>query len=137
MHRRWQLDPTSILLPTSWCAYLVPTMFPTRLWEDTPWSYVVAHEEHMTLISLLVAPWINLFRLSKLRIGTYSTYLNYNPVQFLTISRVWRPLGPTSGVLRLFVKVGGENSGVPELKVMVDVILRGECHLPSDSVDTN
>ncbi|TVY50873.1 hypothetical protein LCER1_G007409 [Lachnellula cervina] len=38
---------------------------------------------------------------------------------------------------RLFVKVGGENSGVTELRLMVDVILRGECHLPSDSIDTH
>ena len=78
-----------------------------------------------------------MFRFSKLRTGTYSTYLNYNPVQILTVSRVWRPLGPTSGVLRLFIRVGGENSGVPEIKVMVDVILGGECHLPIVSVDPN
>jgi hypothetical protein len=91
----------------------------------------------MTLISPLVATWVNLFRLSKLRTGTYSTYLYYNPVQLLTVSRIWRPLGPTSGVLRIFIGVGGENTGVPELRVMVDVILRGECHLPSDSVDTH
>jgi hypothetical protein len=41
------------------------------------------------------------------------------------------------GVLRLFVLVGGEKYGVPELRVMVDVILRGECHLPSDPVDNH
>ncbi|CZR54900.1 uncharacterized protein PAC_04785 [Phialocephala subalpina] len=47
-------------------------------------------------------------------------------------SRIWRPLGPTSGVLRLFIGVGGENSGVPELKVMVDVILRGSLGAPDN-----
>ncbi|KAF2828479.1 hypothetical protein CC86DRAFT_241231, partial [Ophiobolus disseminans] len=45
-------------------------------------------------------------------------------------SRVRRPAGPTSGVMRVFVLVGGQmNPGIPELWVAVDIILRGTCSL--------
>ncbi|KAF1961116.1 hypothetical protein CC80DRAFT_543485 [Byssothecium circinans] len=44
---------------------------------------------------------------------------------------VRRPAGPTSGVMRVFVLVGGQlNPGVPELWVAVDIILRGSLGAP-------
>ncbi|WEW60957.1 hypothetical protein PRK78_006445 [Emydomyces testavorans] len=47
--------------------------------------------------------------------------------------RILRPAGPVSGVMRIFVKVGGEhNPGIPELYVMVDLILCGSLGAPVD-----
>ncbi|KAI1916867.1 hypothetical protein LOZ53_003154 [Ophidiomyces ophidiicola] len=44
--------------------------------------------------------------------------------------RILRPLGPMSGVLRLFVQV--ESGNEPEIHVMVDLILQGSLGAPSD-----
>ncbi|KAF2490757.1 hypothetical protein BU16DRAFT_565687 [Lophium mytilinum] len=47
--------------------------------------------------------------------------------------RIRRPAGPTSGVMRVFVKVGGQlTPGIPELWVMVDLILRGSLGAPDN-----
>ncbi|KAF2691387.1 hypothetical protein K458DRAFT_353109 [Lentithecium fluviatile CBS 122367] len=48
-------------------------------------------------------------------------------------SRVRRPAGPTSGVMKVFVRVGGQlNPGVSELWVAVDMILRGSLGAPDN-----
>lgn len=42
-------------------------------------------------------------------------------------SRILRPAGPTSGVMRVFVLVGGQfDPGVPELWVVVYMIIGGK-----------
>nr|POF02290.1 hypothetical protein CFP56_65555 [Quercus suber] len=49
----------------------------------------------------------------------------------MSISRVLRPLGPVSGVMRVFVKTGGQyESGLSDMLVEVDLILRGSLGAP-------
>jgi len=44
----------------------------------------------------------------------------------LTLLSVIRPLGPVSGVMRIFVQTGGvHNPGLEKVKTEVDLILKG------------
>ncbi|KAI9710294.1 MAG: hypothetical protein M1820_002788 [Bogoriella megaspora] len=48
-------------------------------------------------------------------------------------ARILRPAGPVAGVMRVFIKVGGQyNAGLTELNTEVDLILRGSLGAPDD-----